>query len=56
MRERRKKLLRQKAREEAVINFVSRQALEAILGPNLPETYKDATLDALFRIAEKRSG
>ncbi len=40
------------------MNFVSRQAQEAILDPNLPEFYKDYVLDvaveALQRIGEKR--
>lgn len=49
----------QKAKEDAIMNFVSRQAQEAILDPNLPESYKDAALkaalDALLRIAEKRN-
>jgi hypothetical protein len=41
------------------MNFVSRQAQEAILDPNLPESYKDAALeaalDAILKIAEKRN-
>jgi len=41
------------------MNFVSRQAQEAILDPNLPASYKDAALaaalEALLKIAEKRS-
>jgi hypothetical protein len=40
------------------MNFVSRQAQEAILDPNLPETFKDevvgAAVEALLKIAEKR--
>jgi hypothetical protein len=59
MRERREKIIRQKSREDAIMNFVSRQAQEAILDPNLPESYKDAALEAalnaILRIAEKRS-
>ena len=55
----RKKFVGQKEKDDAIMNFVSRQAQEAILDPNLPETYKDAALeaalDALLRIAEKRS-
>ena len=48
-----------KEREDAIIDFVSRQAQEAILDPNLPESYKDAALEAaleaLLGIAEKRN-
>lgn len=59
MKERNKKFVGQKVKEDAIINFVSRQAQEAILDPNLPESYKDAALeaalDAILRIADKRS-
>jgi hypothetical protein len=59
MKERSEKLIGQKAKDDATMNFMSRQAQEAILDPNLPESYKDpaleAALDALLRIAEKRS-
>jgi len=59
MKERDRKFLRQRAKDDAIMNFVSRQAQEAILDPNLPESYKDAALeaavDALLKIAEKRS-
>jgi hypothetical protein len=41
------------------MNFVSQQAQEAILNPNLPKSYKEAALEAaieaLLRIAEKRN-
>ena len=41
------------------MNFVSRQAQEAILDPNLPESYKDdivgAAVGTILRIAEKRN-
>lgn len=41
------------------MNFVSRQAQEAILDPNLPESYKDEILNVaiktLLRIAEKHN-
>ena len=47
------------SRDDAIMDFVSRQAQEAILDPNLPESYKDAALEAalkaLRRIAERRS-
>ena len=47
------------SKDDAIMNFVSRQAQEAILDPNLPESYKDAALEAaleaLQKIAEKRA-
>ena len=50
---------RQKEKDDAIMNFVSRQAQEAILDPNLPESYKDEILNVaiktLLRIAEKRN-
>ena len=46
MNERREKLIGQKAKDDATMNFVSRQAQEAILNPNIPETYKDFILEA----------
>jgi hypothetical protein len=59
MKERSKNFTRQKEKEDAIMNFVSRQAQEAILDPNLPETFKDEVVDAavgtLLKIAERRS-
>ena len=59
MNERREKIIGQKAKDDATMNFVSRQAQEAILDPNLPESYKDEVLRAavgtILRIAEKRN-
>ena len=59
MKERSKKFIVQKEKDDVIMNFVSRQAQEAILDPNLPESYKEAALeaalDALLRIAEKRN-
>ena len=59
MKERSQKFRGQKEKEDAIMNFVSRQAQEAILDPNLPESYKDAALEAavgaLLKIAERRS-
>jgi len=59
MKERGKNNTLQKERDDAIMDFVSRQAQEAILDPNLPESYKEAALeaalDALQKIAEKRS-
>jgi hypothetical protein len=59
MKERDKYITRQKAKDDAVMDFVSRQAQEAILDPNLPESFKDEVMEAavgtIMRIAERRS-
>ena len=59
MKERNEKLTGQKVKDDATLNFVSRQAQEAILDPNLPEAYKDQVLDVaigtISKIAEKRA-
>ena len=59
MKEAREKLIGQKAKDDATMNFVSRQAQEAILDPNLPESYKDdivgAAVGTILKIAEKRN-
>ena len=59
MKERSENLIERKRSDDAIMDFVSRQAQEAILDPNLPEHYKDYVLDAAIRtllvIAEKRS-
>lgn len=59
MKERGRKYTVQREKDDAIMDFVSRQAQEAILDPNLPESYKDAALeaalDAILRIADKRS-
>jgi hypothetical protein len=51
--------LSQKERDDALMNFVSRQAQEAILDPHLPEPYKDKLVSAavatISRIAERRN-
>ena len=58
MTERNEGFFERKVKEDAIMDFVSRQAQEAILDPNLPESYKDAALeaalDALLQIAEER--
>jgi hypothetical protein len=58
MKESGEKTLSQKERDDALMNFVSRQAQEAILDPNLPESYKDklvsAAISTISRIAERR--
>jgi len=38
MKERGRKYTVQKEKDDAIMNFVSRQAQEAILDPNLPES------------------
>ena len=59
MKERGRKYSVQKEKDDAVMDFVSRQAQEAILDPNLPESYKDeilnAAIETLLEIAEKRN-
>ena len=58
MKERSQNLIRQKGKDDATMNFVSRQAPEAILDPNLPESYKDdivgAAVGTVLRITERR--
>ena len=59
MKERSQNLIGQREIDDALMNFVSRQAQEAILDPNLPESYKDdivgAAVGTILRIAERRS-
>jgi hypothetical protein len=55
MNERGEKLIGQKAKDDAMINFVSRQAQEAILNPDLPEGYKDEMLSIALRTIHKIS-
>jgi uncharacterized membrane protein len=59
MNEREEKLIGQETKDDATMNFVSRQAQEAILDPNLLESYKDEILEAavgtILSIAEKRN-
>ena len=53
MQERNEKLIGQKAKDDATLNFVCRQAQEAILDPNLPESYKDYVLEAAIATIQK---
>jgi hypothetical protein len=57
MKENGEKIIGQK--DDAMMNFVSRQAQEAILDPNLPEYYKDYVLEGaiktLTKIGERKS-
>ena len=59
MKETEEKQISQKEVDDATMNFVSRQAQEAILDPNLPDSYKDIVLESaigtIMRIAEKRN-
>lgn len=59
MKERIQNLIGQREIDDALMNFVSRQAQEAILNPNLPETYKDEVLEAAIgtiqQVAERRA-
>ena len=59
MKEREEKFTGQREKDDAMINFVSYQAQEAILNPNLPESYKDDILNAaigtIVRIAERKN-
>jgi hypothetical protein len=59
MNERNEKFIGPKEIDDAMMNFVSRQAQEAILDPNLPESYKDeivgAAVGTILRIAERRN-
>jgi hypothetical protein len=48
-----KKLIGPRERDDALMDFVSKQAQEAILNPNLPETYKDEVLEAAMETIQK---
>jgi hypothetical protein len=54
-----KKLIGSRERDDALMNFVSRQAQEAILNPNLPGSYKDEVLEAavgtIQEVAERKA-
>ena len=51
MKEKGEKLLGQKEKDDAVLNFVNFQAQEAILNPNLPNDFKDMVVgDAIRKI------
>jgi hypothetical protein len=59
MNERSEKPIEQIAKDEATLNFVCRQAQEAILDPNLPASYKDyvleAALETIQEVAESKA-
>jgi hypothetical protein len=49
MKENGEKFIGQKEKDDAMMNFVSRQAQEAILDPNLPDYYKDYVLEGAIK-------
>ena len=51
-----KKLIGQREKDDALLNFASRQAQESILNPNLPESYKDEVLGAAIATIHKVGG
>jgi transposase-like protein len=59
MKETREKSIDQKSKDDATMNFVSYQAQEAILDPNMPEARKNeivgTAVGTILRIAEKRN-
>ena len=59
MKERGEYLADQKEKNEATLNFVCRQAQEALLNPTLPDSYKDIVLEAaigtILKVAESRA-
>jgi hypothetical protein len=59
MKEKIEILLEQREKDDALMNFVSRQAQEAILNPNLPESYKDEVLESAVEtiqsVAERKA-
>lgn len=59
MRERAENITGQREKDDALMNFVSRQAQEVILNPILPESYKDEVLEAavetIHRVAERKA-
>jgi hypothetical protein len=58
MKERNPNPIEQKEKDDALLNFVNRQAQEAILNPDLTEPYKDEVLRAaiktIHKIAERK--
>jgi hypothetical protein len=53
MDEKNQKLIGPRERDDALMNFVVRQAQEAILNPKLPESDKDATLESAISTIQK---
>ena len=59
MKERDQNQIGQREKDNALVDFVCRQAQEAILDPNLPATYKDLVLEAALgtikQVAEQKA-
>jgi hypothetical protein len=59
MKEKNKKLIGTREKENALLDFVNYQAQEAILNPNLPESKKDEILDdaigTIQKVAERKA-
>ena len=59
MKERDQNQVGQMEKDDVLMNFVNRQAQEAILNPAVPDSYKDELLDAaietIHRVAERRA-
>ena len=59
MKERNEIFVGQKSKNDAIMNFVSYQAQEAILDPNLPEEFKDEIVGVavakILKIAERNN-
>jgi hypothetical protein len=59
MKDQNEKSMGVKERDDVLLNFVTRQAQEAILDPNLPETYKNEAVEAAVgtvqKIAERKA-
>src|SRR5690242_20584342 len=59
MKDQNEKSMGARQRDDMLLNFVTRQAQEAILDPNLPETYKNEAVEAavatIQKIAERKT-
>jgi hypothetical protein len=59
MKERSPNLLEQREKDDALMDFVSYQAQEAILDPNVPDEYKDKLLETAIetirQVAERKA-
>jgi hypothetical protein len=53
MKDQNEKIIGTRERDDVLLNFVSKQAQEAILDPNLPAVYKDEVLDAAVETIQK---
>ena len=59
MKERGQNFQEQREKDDALMNFVSYQAQEAILNPNVPDEYKDKLLETavetIHQVAERKA-